>query len=147
MKKQQLSLNVINLRLHRTTRSCNLFHLREHPLFGPDTSKSIGDNGGGMSRHGANGFSTADKSDDEATQQDYQLTLVKDRIYTRERNITMKSSTKDQVKGKFHEVKGKVKEIAGKLSGKSKLEAEGKDEKIAGAVQDKIGQVKKVVGK
>ena len=59
----------------------------------------------------------------------------------------MKSSTKDQAEGKFHEVKGKVKEIAGKLGGKPELEAEGKDEKIAGAVQDKIGQVKKVVGK
>jgi uncharacterized protein YjbJ (UPF0337 family) len=59
----------------------------------------------------------------------------------------MKSSTKDQAKGKFHDVKGKVKEIAGKLSGKPKLEAEGKGEKIAGAVQEKIGQVKKAVGK
>jgi len=29
----------------------------------------------------------------------------------------MKSSTKDQAEGKFHEVKGKVKEVAGKLSG------------------------------
>ena len=59
----------------------------------------------------------------------------------------MKSSTKDKAEGTFHEVKGKVKETAGKLSGKRKLEVEGKDEKIAGAVQDKIGQVKKVVGK
>ena len=59
----------------------------------------------------------------------------------------MKSSTKDQAKGKLHEVKGKVKEIAGKLSGKPKLEAEGKGEKIAGAFQEKIGQVKKAAGK
>ncbi|MGC8494797.1 MAG: CsbD family protein [Syntrophobacteraceae bacterium] len=59
----------------------------------------------------------------------------------------MKSSTQDQAEGKFHQVKGKIKEIAGKLSGKSKLKAEGEDERIAGAVQDKIGQVKKVVGK
>jgi len=95
----------------------------------------------------ANGSSTADKSDDEATQKDYQLPSVKDRSYTRGRGIAMKSSTKDKAEGTFHEVKGKVKEIAGKLSGKPKLEAEGKDEKIAGAVQDKIGQVKKVVGK
>jgi len=100
-----------------------------------------------MSRHSSNGFSTADKSDDEATQKDYQLTSVKDRSYTRARGIAMKSSTKDKAEGTFHEVKGKVKEVAGKLSGKPKLEAEGKGEKIAGAVQDKIGQVKKVVGK
>jgi uncharacterized protein YjbJ (UPF0337 family) len=59
----------------------------------------------------------------------------------------MKSSTKDQAEGKLHEVKGKVKETAGKLSGKPQMEAEGTDEKIAGAVQDKTGQVKKVVGK
>ena len=59
----------------------------------------------------------------------------------------MKSSTQDQAEGKFHEVKGKVREIAGILSGKPELEEDGKDEKIAGKVQEKIGQVKKVVGK
>jgi len=41
----------------------------------------------------------------------------------------MKSSTKNQVEGKFHKAKGKLGEIAGKLSTKPKLEAEGKDEK------------------
>ena len=59
----------------------------------------------------------------------------------------MKSSTKDQAKGKFHQVKGKLKEIAGKLNDNPKLEAEGTGEKIAGNVQEKIGQVKKVLGK
>ena len=59
----------------------------------------------------------------------------------------MKSGTQDQAEGTFHKVKGKIKEIAGQLSGKPELEAEGKGEEIAGAVQDKIGQVKKVVGK
>ena len=59
----------------------------------------------------------------------------------------MKSSTKDHAEGKFHEVKGKLKEIAGELSDNPKLEAEGADEKIAGIVQEKIGQVKKVLGK
>ena len=43
--------------------------------------------------------------------------------------------------------KGKIKEVAGKLNDNPKLEAEGTDEKIAGKVQEKIGQVKKVVGK
>jgi uncharacterized protein YjbJ (UPF0337 family) len=56
----------------------------------------------------------------------------------------MKSSTKDQVEGTFHQVKGKVKEVAGELSDNPKLEAEGTAEKIAGKVQEKIGQVKKV---
>jgi uncharacterized protein YjbJ (UPF0337 family) len=59
----------------------------------------------------------------------------------------MKSSTKDQAEGKFHEVKGSIKEIAGKLSDNPKLEGEGTGEKIAGKVQGKIGQVEKVLGK
>ena len=59
----------------------------------------------------------------------------------------MKRSTKDQAEGKFHKVKGTIKEIAGKLSDNPKLEAEGAGEKIAGKVQEKIGQVKKVLEK
>lgn len=59
----------------------------------------------------------------------------------------MKSSAKDKAEGTFHEAKGKVKEIAGKLSDNPKLEAEGTGEKIAGKVQGKLGQVKKVLGK
>lgn len=59
----------------------------------------------------------------------------------------MKSSTKDKVEGTFHEAKGKVKEVAGKLSDNPNLEAEGAGEKIAGKVQEKIGEVKKVLGK
>jgi len=59
----------------------------------------------------------------------------------------MKTSTKDQAEGKFHEVKGTIKEIAGKLSDNPKLEGEGTGEKIAGKVQGKIGQVEKVLGK
>lgn len=59
----------------------------------------------------------------------------------------MKSSMKDKVKGTFHEAKGKVKEIAGKITDNPKLEAEGTGEMIAGKVQEKIGQVKKVLGK
>ena len=62
------------------------------------------------------------------------------------RNI-VKSSTRDEAEGKLHQVKGKIKEIAGKLSDDPELEAEGTGEKIAGKVQEKIGQVKKVVGK
>jgi uncharacterized protein YjbJ (UPF0337 family) len=63
------------------------------------------------------------------------------------RRNTMKCSTKDQTEGMFHKVKGKLKEIAGELSDNPKLEAEGTGEKIAGKVQEKIGQVKKVFGK
>jgi len=59
----------------------------------------------------------------------------------------MKPSTKDQIEGKFHEVKGKIKEAAGKLGDNPELEGEGVGEKIAGKAQQKIGQVKKVLGK
>jgi uncharacterized protein YjbJ (UPF0337 family) len=59
----------------------------------------------------------------------------------------MKSSTRDQAEGTFHELKGTIKEIAGKLSDNPKLRAKGTVEKIAGRVQEKVGQVKKVLGK
>lgn len=58
----------------------------------------------------------------------------------------MKTSTKDQAQGTFHEMKGAAKVIAGKLSDNPKLRLEGTVEKIAGKVQQKIGQVKKVLG-
>ena len=64
-----------------------------------------------------------------------------------ERRRTVKSSAKDRAEGTFHELKGKAKEIAGKVTDNPKLEAEGAGEKIAGKVQEKIGQVKKVLGK
>ena len=59
----------------------------------------------------------------------------------------MKSSTRDRAEGTFHEAKGKVKEMAGKIADSPKLEAKGTAEKIAGKTQEKIGQVKKVLGK
>jgi uncharacterized protein YjbJ (UPF0337 family) len=72
----------------------------------------------------------------------------KDRIVNAESmRYTMKSGTQDQVEGKFHSVMGKIKEFAGKLGMNSRLEVEGKDEKRTGKVQEKIGQVKKVLGK
>lgn len=59
----------------------------------------------------------------------------------------MKSSMKDKAQGTFHEAKGKLKEMAGKITDNPKLEAKGKAENTAGKVQEKIGQVKKVLGK
>jgi uncharacterized protein YjbJ (UPF0337 family) len=58
----------------------------------------------------------------------------------------MKESTRDQAQGAFHKLKGKAKELAGIVSDNPSLEAEGADEKIAGKVQEKIGQIKKVLG-
>ena len=59
----------------------------------------------------------------------------------------MKSGTRDQAEGTFHQLKGKVKEVAGELSDNPKLEAEGTGEKMVGKVQEKIGEIKKVWGK
>ncbi len=59
----------------------------------------------------------------------------------------MKSSSKDQVSGAFHELKGKVKETAGKVMANPRLKAEGQDEKVSGKFQKKISQVEKVIGK
>ena len=59
----------------------------------------------------------------------------------------MKPSTKDHVEGTLHKVKGKAKETAGKLTNNPDLTTEGQVEQLAGTVQKKIGQVKKVFEK
>jgi uncharacterized protein YjbJ (UPF0337 family) len=59
----------------------------------------------------------------------------------------MSNSTKDQVEGAAHEFKGSVKEKAGKVVNDPELEAEGQDEKVAGKVQKKVGQIEKVFEK
>ena len=59
----------------------------------------------------------------------------------------MKSSTKDQITGKFHELKGSVKEKAGKVTNNPTLAAEGQDEQFAGKIQKKVGQVEGVFEK
>jgi uncharacterized protein YjbJ (UPF0337 family) len=66
---------------------------------------------------------------------------------TEKRRRQMKSSTKDQVKGKLHEMKGEVKEKAGKVTNNPNLTAEGQNEKLAGKVQKKVGQIEKVFEK
>ena len=60
---------------------------------------------------------------------------------------TMKSGIRDKAEGAFHEAKGKVKEVVGKITDNPKLESKGKAEKLAGKVQGKIGDVKKVLEK
>ena len=59
----------------------------------------------------------------------------------------MKSSIRDKAEGTFHKVKGEAREMAGKIADNPELEAKGKTEKIAGKLQGKVGQVKKVLGK
>ena len=59
----------------------------------------------------------------------------------------MRSSTKDKIKGSLRETKGKVKEESGKAIGNPNLRDRGTGEKVAGKVQKKIGDAKKVFGK
>jgi uncharacterized protein YjbJ (UPF0337 family) len=59
----------------------------------------------------------------------------------------MKPSTHDGTAGRWHRLKGRIKEFAGKITRDPGLEAEGKSERFGGKVQEKIGAIKKVVGK
>jgi uncharacterized protein YjbJ (UPF0337 family) len=59
----------------------------------------------------------------------------------------MKSSTRDNAEGKMHQIKGKLKEAAGIITGNRDLETEGKGEKLEGQVQEKLGEIKKVIDK
>jgi uncharacterized protein YjbJ (UPF0337 family) len=46
---------------------------------------------------------------------------------------------KDRVEGSIEQAKGKVKEVAGKVTGDTKLEQEGKGQKVAGKIQNAVG--------
>ena len=59
----------------------------------------------------------------------------------------MKSSTEDRAQGMFESLKGKLKQVAGIITGNHELEAEGKAQTLAGKTQEKLGDIKKVVGK
>ena len=58
----------------------------------------------------------------------------------------MRSSTKDQVKGKTREVVGHAKKQAGKAMDRPDIEDKGRKEQARGTVQRKVGEVKKVFG-
>ncbi len=51
----------------------------------------------------------------------------------------------DRVKGSGKNLKGNIKEGAGKLTGDSKLESEGKMDKLAGKVQNAVGGIKDAI--
>jgi uncharacterized protein YjbJ (UPF0337 family) len=63
------------------------------------------------------------------------------------RRKQMNPSTKDEIKGNFHEVKGTVKEKAGQVTNNPDLAADGKAEHNVGKVEKKIGQIEKVFEK
>ena len=59
----------------------------------------------------------------------------------------MKSSTTDKIEGAGQTAKGNVREAMGKLAGNQKMRDRGTVEKVAGKLQSKLGDVKKVFGK
>lgn len=67
-------------------------------------------------------------------------------MITHERRF-MNSSTKDRVKGAAKETVGKVKEKTGEVIGNPDLRDRGTEEKVAGKMERKVGDVKKVFGK
>jgi uncharacterized protein YjbJ (UPF0337 family) len=61
--------------------------------------------------------------------------------------MTMKDSTRDKIEGAVHELKGSVKEKVGHATNNPQLEDKGTDEKVAGKIQKKVGDVEKVFEK
>jgi uncharacterized protein YjbJ (UPF0337 family) len=49
---------------------------------------------------------------------------------------------KDRTEGLIDKAKGAVKDLAGKLTGDTKLQAEGKADKVSGTVQNAVGGAK-----
>lgn len=59
----------------------------------------------------------------------------------------MKSSTRNQIQGKLLAFKGRAKEEIAKVTNNPNLAAEGEEEQVAGKIQEKVGQVRKVFEK
>ena len=67
--------------------------------------------------------------------------------YRSDKGNQMNQSTKDEIKANMHEAKGTVKEKAGQVSNNPHLTAEGQNERLAGKIQEKVGQVEEVFEK
>ena len=52
---------------------------------------------------------------------------------------------KDRTDGSINQAKGSLKEGVGKLTGDSKLESEGKADKLGGKIQNAIGGIKDAI--
>ncbi len=59
----------------------------------------------------------------------------------------MNAATEDQVKVEVHKVNGELKARTAKAAGYPEQVAEGRDEKLAGKVRKKLGQIEKVFEK
>ena len=61
--------------------------------------------------------------------------------------VAMKTSTQDQVEGTAKKLAGRAAESIGKSNGDKQLERDGKKAQVEGAVQKKVGDVKRVFNK
>jgi uncharacterized protein YjbJ (UPF0337 family) len=61
-------------------------------------------------------------------------------------NNDMNSGDTDKIQGDAKMAIGKLKQETGKVIGDHKLEARGSSEHLEGAVQKKVGEIKKVLG-
>lgn len=59
----------------------------------------------------------------------------------------MNDDLKREIKGKVDNIKGRVKEAIGALSGNKETQAEGTVERVAGAANEKVGEVERKIGK
>ncbi len=59
----------------------------------------------------------------------------------------MNQSTKDEIKGNLQAAKGTIKETVGQVTHNPNLTAQGQNEKLAGKVQRKVGQIENVLEK
>jgi uncharacterized protein YjbJ (UPF0337 family) len=59
----------------------------------------------------------------------------------------MRGSTRNTVQGTYHELKGEAKEYFGKVVNSPRIALEGRAERIAGKAEEKLGQIKKSVGR
>ena len=68
------------------------------------------------------------------------------RIESRERRTSIRQSTQDKSKGRFHEVKGNLKEKVGRAANKPHAEVKGQRERIGGRIPKKIGEGEEILG-
>ncbi len=54
---------------------------------------------------------------------------------------------KDRIQGSAEQIKGKAKELGGKVAGNTKMDAEGKADRVKGKVQNTVGGMKDAIKK
>jgi len=68
--------------------------------------------------------------------------LVRRRLPSNQENVIM---DKNRIAGTAKEIKGSVKETMGKSTGDTKLQADGKADKVEGKIQNAVGRFKDAV--